>query len=191
MESGRNRINKGKVHRVHVPRCQSDITLCSLNTPCSPATMSIPTREQFDNYVTSVEELIVSSYEFVTDLDAINDSVHRLWMHVSRFGPPEMPDIRLPTLGRYEIPAPPPPPPPPPCAPVWYEDMTDWASRNKSLIGAMCVGALGAGLLAGYSASTYAKARARLRRTEKTIGSGGGTRRLVVGELVLSRIIIC
>ncbi|KAL5529343.1 hypothetical protein ACEPAG_5328 [Sanghuangporus baumii] len=142
--------------------------------------MSVPTREQFDNYIASVEELIVSSYDFVTDLDAINDSVQRLWMHVSRFGPPEMPDIRLPSLGRFEVPAPPPPPPPPPPTSAWYEDLTDWASRNKRLIGAMCVGAVGAGLLAGYSASTYARARARLRRTEKTIGSSPATSRLVV-----------
>lgn len=145
--------------------------------------MSIPSRDQIDGYITSVEELVVSSYEFVTDIDAINDSVHRLWMHVSRFGPPEMPDIRLPSLGRYEVPAPPPPPPPPP-ATAWYEGVADWASRNKALVGTVCVGAVGAGLLAGYSASTYTKARAKLRRA-RTVGSSGSTRRLVVGASIL------
>lgn len=153
--------------------------------------MSVPSREQFDNYISSVEELIVSSYEFVTDVDAINDSVHRLWMHVSRFGPPEMPDIRLPSLGRYEVPAPPPPPPPPPAVRVWYDDVTDWASRNKALVGVVCIGAVGAGLLAGYSASSYTKARARLRRTQKTIGSSPVTRRLVVGGYFIFAVYIC
>lgn len=138
-----------------------------------------------DGYMNSVEELIVSSYAFVTDVDAINNSVQRLWMHVSRFGPPEMPDIRLPGLGRFEVPAPIPPPPPPPPATAWYEDVADWAGRNKGLVGAMCVGAVGAGLLAGYSASSYAKAHAKIRRTQKTVGSGNATRRLVVGTSII------
>ncbi|EJD05697.1 uncharacterized protein FOMMEDRAFT_139062 [Fomitiporia mediterranea MF3/22] len=142
--------------------------------------MSVPSRDQIDGYISSVEELVVSSYAFITDVDAINDSVQRLWMHVSRFGPPEMPDIRLPSLGRFEVPAPLPPPPPLPPTTTWYEDVADWASRNKILVGTMCVGAVGAGLLAGYSASSYARARARARRTQKTIGTSTNNRRLVV-----------
>ena len=143
--------------------------------------MSVPSREQFDNYISSVEELIISSYEFVTDVDAINDSVHRLWMHVSRFGPPEMPDLNLRGLGRFEVPPPPPPPLLPLASPTWYEEIGHWASRNKVLVGSVCIGAAGAGLLAGYSVSSYRKARMRTRNAQKVLGSSLSNRRLLVG----------
>ncbi|KAH8117187.1 hypothetical protein DFH11DRAFT_1573658 [Phellopilus nigrolimitatus] len=141
--------------------------------------MSMPSKDQIDEYIASVEDYVVSSFAFVSDVQALNDSVHRLWMHVSRFGPPEMPDIHLPGLGSFPVPSPPPPPPPP--APTsWCGDVAHWAGRNKVLVGTMCVGAVGAGLLAGYSASKYASARANYRRAQRTVGSSASTRRLLV-----------
>lgn len=142
----------------------------------------MPSTDWVDEYIASVEEYVVSSFTFVSDIDAINDSVNRLWGHVSRFGPPEMPDLGLRSLGRFEVPPPPPPPPLPLASPRWYEEIANWASRNKVLVGTACVGAAGAGLLAGYSASAYTRARARTRHAQKTIGSSLSTRRLLVGE---------
>lgn len=127
---------------------------------------------------------MVSSFAFVSDINAINDSVNRLWGHVSRFGPPEMPDLGLRGLGRFEVPPPPPPPPLPPASPRWHEEVADWASRNRVLVGTLCVGAVGAGLLAGYSASAYTKARTRTRHAQKTIGSNLSSRRLLVGKYI-------
>lgn len=143
----------------------------------------MPSTEWVDEYIASVEDYVVSSFAFVSDIGAINDSVNRLWMQVSRFGPPEMPNLGLRGLGRFEVPPPPPPPPLPPAPPRWYEEVGNWASKNKALVGAVCVSAVGAGLLAGYSASAYAKARAHTRHAQKTIGlSLSNRRRLLVGE---------
>ncbi|KAI5124295.1 hypothetical protein M0805_008903 [Coniferiporia weirii] len=156
--------------------------------------MSVPSREQIDEYISSVEEYVVSSFAYVSDIHAINDSVNRLWMHVSRFGPPEMPVLNLPGLGRFDVPPPPPLPPPPPIQTSWCEGVGAWAGRNKALVGAVCVGAVGAGLLAGYSASAYAKTRARSRRAQRTVGSGTSSRRLIVvvlgGDTPLGRPLI-
>lgn len=141
----------------------------------------MPSRDQIDAYISSVEDYVYQSYEFVTNVDNLNDSVQRLWMHVTRFGPPEMPDIRLPGLGRFEIPAPSPPPPPPPPK-AWYEGAADWAGRNKMLTGALCASAVGAGLFVGYGILNRSKLQARARRLHKNVGSNTSTRRLLVGE---------
>ena len=148
-----------------------------------PTIIAMPTREQIDAYIASVEDYVYQSYEFVTNIDAMNDSVQRLWMHVTRFGPPEMPDIRLPSLGLFEVPAPAPrlpPPPPPPTA--WYEDAAHWMNRNKALTGALCASAVGAGLLVGYRVSRKAHAKSRRLHNHRTIGVNSSTRRLLVGK---------
>ena len=142
--------------------------------------MPAPSRDQIDGYISSVEEYVSSTYAFVTDVNAVQESVHSLWRHASRFGPPEMPEINLPSLGFYEVPAPP-PPPPPTMSNSWLGDVARWAGRNKTLVGVMCIGAVGAGLLAGYSTSSIARASAKTKRIQKTVGLGSSTRRLVVG----------
>lgn len=146
--------------------------------------MAMPTREQLDEYVNQVEMYVASSFASVTpDIPAISDAIHRLWLDLSRFGPPELPELRIPGLGAFEMPAPPPPPPPPPVPRSWIGDVGDWAGRNRRLVGGICVCALGAGLLAGYSASRYAHKR-RIRLAKSTTGSAGAAnfRKLVVGE---------
>lgn len=141
----------------------------------------MPSTEWVDEYIASVEEYVVSSFTFVSDVNAIHDSVNRLWGQVSRFGPPEMPDLNLRGLGRFEVPPPPPPPLLPLASPTWYEEIGHWASRNKVLVGSVCIGAAGAGLLAGYSVSSYRKARMRTRNAQKVLGSSLSNRRLLVG----------
>ncbi|TDL25016.1 hypothetical protein BD410DRAFT_766704 [Rickenella mellea] len=127
-------------------------------------TMSLPTKEQIEDYISSAEEFLSSSLSSVTpDLPGISDAIHRLWLDVSRFGPPELPslpDIHIPGLGRYEVPLPP-PPPPPPVPKTWYEDAADWASNNKPLVGGICVGTVGLGLLLGYGVSSFSGRRHR------------------------------
>ena len=53
------------------------------------------------------------------------------------------------------------------------------AGKNKKVAGVLCVGALGAGLLAGYSALTYVKGRAKGAR--RAVGANAATRRCIVG----------
>ena len=147
--------------------------------------MQPPTREQIDEYIAGIEAYVSTSFASVApDIHGINDAINQLWREVTRFGPPEMPDLRLPGLGRFEVPAPPPPPPPPPVPtpPAGFcASVVKLAGKNKKVAGVLCVGALGAGLLAGYSALTYVKGRAQGAR--RAVGASAATRRGIVGML--------
>ena len=146
--------------------------------------MAIPSRDQIDEYIATVEEYVQSSFtSVVPDIPAISEHIHNLWYEITRFGPPELPDIPFPSLGTYELPPPPPPPPPPPVPTAWYEDLADWATQNRRLVGAACVVAVGAGLLAGYSSSKYLRSHVKAKAAKRTVGSGTSQRTLVVGEL--------
>lgn len=149
--------------------------------------MSIPSREQIEEYVVAVEEYVSSSFQSVApDIPAISDAIHRLWVDLSRFGPPEMPDIAFPGLGGFEVPTPPPPPPPPPMPQnTWCEDVANWASRHRLAMSA-CV--LGLTFATAYGATVFAQNRSRAKMVTKTIGTGPHARRLVVGETAISSL---
>lgn len=144
--------------------------------------MSIPTREQIEEYVYAVEQYVSSSFVSVApDIPAITDAVHRLWLDVSRFGPPELPEIRLPGLGSFEVPFSPPPPPPPPQL-TWVERAVDWAGRHRKVMG-VCI--IGASFAVGYSATVAVQRRSKARMASRTVGFNPNARRLVVGESIL------
>lgn len=52
------------------------------------------------------------------------------------------------------------------------------------MAGVVCVGAIGAGLLVGYSASAFIQARTR--RVRGAVGTSSATRRLIVGMSLYS-----
>ncbi|KLO10533.1 hypothetical protein SCHPADRAFT_999487 [Schizopora paradoxa] len=143
----------------------------------STMSSSIPSREQIEEYVFAVEQYVQSSFVSVApDIPAITDAIHRLWLDVSRFGPPELPEMRIPGLGSFEVPvAPPPPPPPPPL--TWVERAVEWAGRHRKVMGA-CI--IGASFAVGYSATVSYQRRSKARVAARTVGFNPNARRLVV-----------
>lgn len=149
-------------------------------------THRMPARDQIDEYIASIETYISSSFASVApDIQGINDAINQLWRDVTRFGHPEMPDLHLPrALGMFDVPAPPPPPPPPAPPAGLCESTLTFVSRNRKMAGVVCVGAIGAGLLVGYSASAFIQARTR--RVRGAVGTSSATRRLIVGMSLYS-----
>lgn len=138
----------------------------------------IPTVEQIEDYLESVEELIYSSLSASTpDLPNVREAINRLWEDVSRFGPqalPPLPDLKIPGLGPFEVP-PPPPPPPPPKSP--FEMLYDWAESRRWTIAAVGLGVVGVGLAAGFGRAHYRR-KVGLRKLK---ASASQERRQVVG----------
>jgi hypothetical protein len=111
----------------------------------------VPTIDELERYFESVEYFVSESLAAVSpDLPNIREAVNRLWVDISRFGPPSfpsLPDIHVPGLGAFEIPPPPPPPPPK----SFINKAGDWIIQHPWITSGMVISALGAGLLAGYS----------------------------------------
>lgn len=146
----------------------------------------IPTAEQIEDYLDSLEEMFFSSLSAATpDLPNVREAIQRLWEDVSRFGPQALPplsDIHLPSLGTFEVPPPPPPPPPPRS---FIESSTDWFAEHKWTSASVGLGlVIGAGLLTAYGSGYY---RPKLRRSKTRATSANPTneRRQVVGKQTL------
>ncbi|PCH37748.1 hypothetical protein WOLCODRAFT_87586 [Wolfiporia cocos MD-104 SS10] len=134
-----------------------------------------PTVEQIEDYLESLEELLLSSLQAATpDLPRVSETVQRLWEDVSRFGPqslPPLPNVRIPGLGAFEVP--PPPPPPPPSIPSSYFPV-GWVNEHPWTSLGISATVVGAGLLAGYGF------RHNHARTARVRTSTGSDRRQVV-----------
>ncbi|KZT26579.1 hypothetical protein NEOLEDRAFT_1241033 [Neolentinus lepideus HHB14362 ss-1] len=134
----------------------------------------IPTVEEIESYLESIEELFISSTSAIPDFPSVRDTLHRVWADIARFGPPgwsSFPDIHLPGLGDFEIPPPPPPPPPPPKSSI------DWLLDHPKTTAGIVVGVAGAGLLVGYGSFV---ARTYQRRNKRVQVRGADERRQVV-----------
>ncbi|RPD67955.1 hypothetical protein L226DRAFT_555675 [Lentinus tigrinus ALCF2SS1-7] len=108
----------------------------------------LPTIEQIEDYLESVEELIVSSLSAATpDLPKVSETINRLWQDVLRHSPQAVPSS-LKGLGAFEVPPPPPPPPPPK---GFWESTADWVADHPWTTAGISVGFVGAGLLVGYA----------------------------------------
>ncbi|EEB99117.1 hypothetical protein MPER_01261 [Moniliophthora perniciosa FA553] len=67
--------------------------------------------DKLESYLESLEEVLSTSLEVP---GAIKESVHQLWIDITRYGPPQLQMPSLPNvLGDFEVPPPPPPPSPP------------------------------------------------------------------------------
>ena len=79
--------------------------------------MFIPTVENIEAYLQHVEELVVTSLSAAApDMPSVQQALQRLQDDLARFWPsslPQLPEIKLGSLGPFEVPPPPPPPPPP------------------------------------------------------------------------------
>ncbi|KAL0573406.1 hypothetical protein V5O48_008554 [Marasmius crinis-equi] len=114
--------------------------------------------DKIEEYLESLEELIYSSLDAASP-GAIRETINQLWADISRYGPslPNIPEVRLPGLGDFEVP--PPPPPPPPSS--WYERSLDWAEKHPWTTRGIVAGVVGGGLLAGYGGVYMRAVRAR------------------------------
>ncbi|KAI0080504.1 hypothetical protein K474DRAFT_1657631 [Panus rudis PR-1116 ss-1] len=140
----------------------------------------IPTVQQIEDYLESLEELIYSSLSAATpDLPNVREAINRLWEDVSRFGPqalPPLPEIHIPGLGTFEVPPPPPPPPPPKS--LW-EKSADWAVEHKWATISIGLGILGLGVLGSYTAIQW-KGSVRSRKNLRAKASSNERKQVVV-----------
>ena len=140
----------------------------------------LPTIEQIEDYLESVEELVVSSLSAATpDLGQVSEAIHRLWQDVLRHSPQAVP-ATLKGLGAFEVPPPPPPPPPPKS---FWENTADWVADHPWTTAGIGVGVVGAGLLVGY-ASPRIHRRARVGARKHAAGGAAPSteRRQVISE---------
>ncbi|THH17127.1 hypothetical protein EW146_g3643 [Bondarzewia mesenterica] len=138
------------------------------------AIADMPLVDGIQDYFESAENYVHASLSAVSaEMPMISEALHRLWVDVSRFGP-TLPDIRLPGLGDFEVPAPPPPPPPPPQS-LW-DKSAEWISEHPWKASSLGVGIAGVGLLVGYG-NVRARRNARLRRR---VHASGERRQVVV-----------
>ncbi|KAF8447844.1 hypothetical protein L210DRAFT_3619274 [Boletus edulis BED1] len=111
----------------------------------------VPTIDQLEQYFDYVERLVVGTLAAASPgLPNVQEALNRLWLDISRFGPPGLPsfpDIRVPGLRPFEVPPPPPPPPPK----SLIDNAGDCIARHPWIVSGVAISALGAGLLAGYS----------------------------------------
>lgn len=127
----------------------------------------VPSIDEVEEYFQSLERFLINSLAVASPgLPNIREAVHRLWVDISRFGPPGLPsfpDIHVPGLGAFEVPPPPPPPPPPR---TFVEKAGDWIIEHPWKSSSIVVTVLGASLLAGYT--TFRITHAHKRRVRST-----------------------
>ncbi|KAF9469250.1 hypothetical protein BDZ94DRAFT_1303744 [Collybia nuda] len=127
------------------------------------------TVEKIEEYLESLEEYFFSSLSAATtDLPNIHEAVNRLWVDIARYGPglPAFPEVRLPSLGDFQVP--PPPPPPPSTHVTWLNQSVHWAGQHPWKVSGIAVGVVGASLLVGYRAmDTRKRNRYRVKAESK------------------------
>ncbi|KAL4246110.1 hypothetical protein ABKN59_003283 [Abortiporus biennis] len=127
----------------------------------------LPTIEQIENFLESVEEAVWNATPDVPN--NLKEAAHRLYEDVSRLFPEAMtslPDIKLPDLGAFEVPPPPPPPPPPKSL---VEKSMNWVSDHKWTVAAVGVGLIGTSILVGYNISgSYRHDHVRTKKVKTT-----------------------
>lgn len=110
----------------------------------------VPTIDELEQYFDYVERLVVNTLAAASpDLPNVQEALNRLWLDISRFGPPglpSLPDIHVPGLGAFEVPPPPPPPPPK----SLIDNAGDCIVQHPWITSGMVISALGTGLLVGY-----------------------------------------
>ncbi|KAI6028508.1 hypothetical protein F5J12DRAFT_383037 [Pisolithus orientalis] len=107
----------------------------------------MPTVDDVEQYFETVERLVSDSLTTASlDLPNIREAINRLWVDITRYGPP-FPEIHAGRLGPFELPAPPPPPPPPPKSLI--EKTGDWLKDHPWIVSGLVLSTLGISLVAG------------------------------------------
>ncbi|TFK30045.1 hypothetical protein FA15DRAFT_663372 [Coprinopsis marcescibilis] len=99
--------------------------------------------DKLDEYIQSVEEY------FFSGLPDVHDVVNRLWVDISRYGPglPAFPEVRVPSLGDFQVP---PPPPLPSSSSTSVLKLTgNWIRDHPKTVTAATISVVGVGLWAG------------------------------------------
>ncbi|KAI0340063.1 hypothetical protein BDW22DRAFT_1421839 [Trametopsis cervina] len=142
--------------------------------------LALPTAENVEEQIQYVEEVIFSTIHTVTaDLPNVKYAFQRLQEDLARFWPqslPPLPEIKMPSLGAFEVPPPPPPLPVPKSA---FEKSLDWAGAHPWKAASLGVGIVGVGVLTGYGLM-YRMPLGRPRRHRVAATSHDGERRQVV-----------
>ena len=161
------------------PSCVSRPRATFSNQPCHRHTMPLvlPTIDQLDAYLDSVEQIVVTSLSAATpDLGQVSEAINRLWQDVLRHSPQAVP-ASLKGLGAFEVPPPPPPPPPP--RGLW-ENTADWVADHPWTLAGLGIGVVGAGLLVGYASPRFHR-RTRVG-ARRHVAPASTERRQVIGE---------
>ena len=164
------------------PRATTTTTLSTSSASSSASAMpaALPTLEQIEDYLQSVQELVTDSLAASTpDLSRVSEAVHRLWQDVLRHSPQAVP-ASFKGLGAFEVPPPPPPPPPPQ---TLFDRTADWVADHPWTTVGLGVGVVGAGLLVGYATPRFTRHRARVgarRHAAATSGALSERRQVVI-----------
>lgn len=144
-----------------------------------------PTIDELEQYLDYVERVVVDTLAAASpDLPNFQEALNRLWIDISRFGPPglpSLPNIHVPGLGAFEVPPPPPPPPPPKSL---IDNAGDCILQHPWITSGMVISALGAGLLVGYGVVRMRSLKGR--RVKAT--SSQSEKRQAVGALSYSSL---
>lgn len=139
----------------------------------------LPTVENIEEYLQHVEQIVITTVSSVApDLPNVRYAFERLHEDLARFWPqslPHLPDIKMPSLGAFEVPPPPPPLPAPKSA---FGRSLDWVGAHPWKVAGLGLGAVGAGLLVGYGGRYYIRTSAMRRRR---VAATSTERRQVVG----------
>ncbi|PIL24462.1 hypothetical protein GSI_14216 [Ganoderma sinense ZZ0214-1] len=136
----------------------------------------LPTIDQIDAYLDSVEHIVVTSLSAATpDLGQVSEAINRLWQDVLRHSPQAVP-ASLKGLGAFEVPPPPPPPPPP--RGLW-ENTADWVADHPWTVAGLGIGVVGAGLLVGYASPRFHR-RTRVGARRHVAPAGTERRQVIV-----------
>ncbi|KAI6005844.1 hypothetical protein EDD15DRAFT_2427094 [Pisolithus albus] len=123
----------------------------------------MPTIDDVEQYFETVERLVSDSLTAASlDLPHIREAINKLWIDITRYGPP-FPEIHAGRLGPFELPAPPPPPPPPKSL---IEKTGDCLKDHSWIVSGLVLSTLGFGLFVGYRAISAKHAfRRRIKST--------------------------
>ncbi|EKM82586.1 hypothetical protein AGABI1DRAFT_52867 [Agaricus bisporus var. burnettii JB137-S8] len=123
------------------------------------------TFDRIEEYLASCEDYFFSSLSAVAHgLPDVHEVADRLWIDISRYGPglPTFPEVRIPSLGDFQVPPPPPPPPSP--APIrWLEKSTEWITDHPWMTTGIAASIVGTGLFVRYNHPRSRRDQQRLR----------------------------
>ena len=125
----------------------------------------MPTIDEVEQYFEAVECLFADALAAASfDLPNVREAVNRLWIDITRYGPPgitSLPEIHGGRLGPFELP---PPPPSTPLPRSLTEKAGDWLKEHPWIVSGVVVSTVGVGLFAGYCVlSTRYPSRRRIK----------------------------
>ncbi|KAL4067736.1 hypothetical protein J3A83DRAFT_4254042 [Scleroderma citrinum] len=126
----------------------------------------MPTIDEIEQYFEGVERIVTESFTAASfDLPNVREAINRLWVDITRYGPPgitSLPEIHVGRLGPFEVP----PPPPPPLPKSLIERTGDWLKDHPWTVSGVVLSTVGVGLVVGYHVvSTRTPSRRRIKAT--------------------------